>query len=40
MDPQYLALFDIFVIFCQEPVQNPVHNMAAGPRVTATALYP
>ena len=39
-DPQYLTLFDIFVIFCQEPVQNPGHNMAAAPRVIATALYP
>ena len=37
MDPQYLTLFDLF---CQEPVQNPGHNMAAGPRVIATALYP
>jgi len=30
MDPQYLTLFDLF---CQEPVQNPGHNVAAGPRV-------
>ena len=37
MDPQYLTLFDLF---CQDPVQNPGHNMAAGPRVIATALYP
>jgi hypothetical protein len=36
MDPQYLTLFDLF---CQEPVQNRGHNMAAGPRVIATALY-
>jgi hypothetical protein len=40
VDPKYLTLFDIFVIFCQEPVQNTGHNMAAGPRVIATALYP
>jgi hypothetical protein len=28
MNPQYLILFDIFVT-CQEPVQNPGHNMVA-----------
>jgi len=28
MDPQYLTLFDLF---CQEPVQNPGHKMAADP---------
>ena len=39
-DPQYLTLLDIFVIFCEEPVQNTGQNMAAGPRVIATALYP
>ena len=37
MDPQYSTLFDLF---CQEPVQNPGQNMAAGPRFIATALYP
>jgi len=37
MDPQYLTLFDLF---CQEPVQNPGHKLAAGPRVIATALCP
>jgi len=40
MDPQYLTLIDLFDLFCQEPVQNPGHNMAAGPRIIATALYP
>jgi len=40
MYPQYLNLFDLFDHFCQEPVQNPGHKMAAGPRVIATALYP
>jgi len=35
MDPQYLNLFDLF---CQEPVQNPGHKMAAGPTVIAKAL--
>jgi len=40
MDPQYLTLFDPVDLFCQEPVQNTGHNMAAGPRVIATALHP
>jgi len=40
MDPQYLTLFDLFDLFCQEPVQNRGHNMVAGPKVVATALYP
>jgi hypothetical protein len=40
MDPQYLTLFDLFGLFCQEPVQNPGHNIAAGTTVNATALYP
>jgi len=30
MGPQYLTLFDLF---CQEPVRNPGHKMAADPRV-------
>ena len=37
MNQQYLTLFDLF---CQESVQNTGHNMAAGSRVIATALYP
>jgi hypothetical protein len=38
--PQYLTLFDLFDLLCQKAVQNPAHNMAAGPRVIATELYP
>jgi hypothetical protein len=38
MDPQYLTRFDVFVIFCQEPIQNTGHK-PASPRVIATALY-
>jgi hypothetical protein len=34
---QYLSVFNFFG---QEPLQNPEHNMAVGPRVIATALYP
>jgi len=33
MDPQYFILFDLFYLFCQEPVQNPGHKMVADPRV-------
>jgi hypothetical protein len=40
MDPQYWTPFDLFNLFCQKPVQNPGHKLAAGPRVIATALYP
>ena len=34
---KYLTLF---VLFCQDPVQNPGHNMAACARVIAAAFYP
>ena len=35
-----LTLFDLFDLFCQKPVQNSGHNMAAARQVIAIALYP